>query len=103
MAHEKLHVERFRSDVTSAFKTAQTAVEGVSVPASTAPTPEAAKSAFLTKFAVSSAFSGFERRYAQSVSDEQRHTGGGYTEAELQEMAPFRSMIANRLSSLDCD
>ncbi len=102
LAHEKLHVQRFRSDVTSAFKTAQSVMEGVSVSVSAAADYDEAKTAFLTGFMVKGALVNFQKRYTQSVMDEESHSGGGYTQAELAEMAPYRTRIVDRLNSLGC-
>ena len=103
LAHEKLHVQRFRSDVTSAFKTAQGVINGVSVSVSGSATPNEARKTFLESFLVKGALAQFQRRYTQSVIDEENHVGGGYTEAELDEMAPYRERIVVRLNSLGCN
>lgn len=103
LAHEKLHVQRFQSDVTSAFNAARNTIEGVSVSVSAAATYGEARTALLAQFLVKGALGRFEKSYAQSVIDEENHSGGGYTQAELNEMAPYRARIVDRLNSLGCN
>ena len=102
MKHEELHVERFSDDVLPAFRSLQSATEGLSFAPATHGGAQQALAALISS--ASAASTTFERAYKDSVRDEVNHAGGigAYTQVELAEMSSHLPLISAKATQLGC-